>query len=127
MDNYGGSDLVACPECEVLIPRNVERCPSCGKDFRSPERRKDVIDNAEQTGTPYSWADHRTCVKCGGVLEEGYLDDQFSKNAYIDLMWTSGDPADGELGESIDRRHFYVTALRCTRCGNLELKAVTKP
>jgi ribosomal protein L40E len=127
MGNYGGSNLVVCPGCRALVPQTAEKCPGCGMNFRALKGMEDESRPPDRTGTPYSWADHRTCMKCGGVLEEGFLDDQFSNNAYLDLMWTSGDPEDEERGSSIDRRQFYVSALRCTRCGNLEFTALDKP
>jgi predicted nucleic acid-binding Zn ribbon protein len=124
MGDYSDTSLIPCPKCGTPIPQDAEKCPDCGKDFRSRDGTEDGMEGAGKAGSSYSGADHRTCVKCGGVLEKGFLDDQFSKNVYLDLMWTSGDPEDGE---SIDRRNFYVTAFRCARCGNLEFKAITKP
>jgi phage FluMu protein Com len=124
MGNYGGSDLVGCPQCKALIPPSAEKCPDCGKVFQLRTGMEDGLERTGKSGTPYSWADHRTCSKCGGVLEKGFLDDQFSNKAYLDLMWTSGDPEENPPDEHIDRRQFFVTALRCTRCGSLELKAL---
>jgi hypothetical protein len=126
MGKYGGTDLFECPDCRAMIPRTAEKCPGCGKVFQPPAREDEGLDFPEATGMHVSWADHTTCAKCGGVLEKGFLDDQLSDKAYLDLMWTSGGPED-ETHTPEERRHFYVTAVRCTRCGNLELKALDRP
>ncbi|MBN1439351.1 MAG: hypothetical protein JW929_08085 [Anaerolineales bacterium] len=120
MGNYGGSDVGACPACGAFLPVDAEKCPACGKVFREMEERED-----ETEGADFSWADHRTCQRCGGVLERGFLEDQSAKNDVLDLSWAAGDPDEaGRAG--FTRKRFSVTALRCTRCGNLELKALDR-
>jgi ribosomal protein L37E len=72
------------------------------------------------TETPW----HRTCLRCGGEMEEGFvLDEGQSGNRFG--HWVSGPPEKSVwTGVKLrGRRKLPLTAHRCTRCGAVDLYA----
>jgi hypothetical protein len=67
---------------------------------------------------------HRTCLRCGGELEEGFLLDE-THGTYKTTRWVEGAPERSvwtglKLGK---RRTLPLTVYRCTGCGALDLYA----
>jgi hypothetical protein len=67
---------------------------------------------------------HRTCLRCGGEMEEGYLLDH-SDSGHKTTQWVEGVPQKSvwtglRLG---GRRKLLLSAYRCVRCGALDLYA----
>ena len=64
-----------------------------------------------------------TCARCGGSMSEGFLLDQ--TQAYAVSQWVEGAPI-RSLWTGLKlkgKRVVPVLALRCERCGALELRA----
>jgi hypothetical protein len=64
------------------------------------------------------------CAACGGSCEDGFLLDQ-KEGGYVPGMWIEGQPEwsfwrGTKIGE---RRQYRLQALRCTKCGKVELFA----
>jgi hypothetical protein len=68
---------------------------------------------------------HRTCLRCGGEMEEGFLLDE-THGAYRNTRWVEG-TAEKSVWTGVKlkrgRRKLAVQASRCTRCGALDLYA----
>ncbi|KXK03429.1 MAG: hypothetical protein UZ17_ACD001001238 [Acidobacteria bacterium OLB17] len=70
------------------------------------------------------------CVKCAGEMVRGFIAD-YSERSYFLAKWAEGEPVNptflgitGTNVEMLDRPTKDVRALRCSRCGFLELYAV---
>lgn len=70
-------------------------------------------------------SDTKTCSKCGGVMEEGFVPD-FSNNYALQACWMPGKAEKSfwmgikNLGE---KPRFPVLVYRCQNCGFLEAYA----
>ena len=62
-----------------------------------------------------------TCVKCGGLMEMGFMLDK-RRHARQVALWYEGVPTANLLDIS-ERRKIVILAYRCTNCGYLELWA----
>jgi len=73
-----------------------------------------------------SW--YRTCLRCGGEMEEGFLLDE-TYGGYRALRWVAG-PAEKSVWTGVkltkDRPKLPVSAQRCTRCGAVDLYALER-
>ncbi len=67
------------------------------------------------------------CARCGGSLSEGFLLDQ--TQAYTVTQWVEGAPVKSPwTGIKLKgRKVLPVLALRCERCGALDLRAPAAP
>lgn len=67
---------------------------------------------------------HRTCLRCGGELEEGYLLEQ-TESGYRPTNWVSGAPRKSAwVGLKLrGQRKLPLSAHRCVRCGAVDLYA----
>ena len=66
----------------------------------------------------------RTCSKCAGELEEGYVLDQGYAPRKLVSSWVRGAPRLGFLGLGLAvEASKRIVAWRCTRCGLLEMYA----
>lgn len=68
-----------------------------------------------------------TCQKCDGKLADGFLLDA-TRAGNIQALWVEGEVREGKLlgmstGVDVSGTKIGVTALRCTKCGYLELYA----
>jgi hypothetical protein len=63
-----------------------------------------------------------TCLRCGGVLEDGFLLDR-AQGANLTATWIAGEPEKSFWSglQLKGRATFRVTAYRCMQCGRLEL------
>jgi hypothetical protein len=63
-----------------------------------------------------------TCLRCGGALEEGFIEDSGQK-ARGRARWIAGPIEHGLLGGTkvLGKERLDITAHRCTQCGRLEL------
>jgi len=67
---------------------------------------------------------HRTCLRCGGELEEGFLLDE-TQGGYSTTQWVEG-PPDKSVWMGLKlrrRRRLPLQAYRCVGCGALDLYA----
>jgi hypothetical protein len=62
------------------------------------------------------------CLRCGGALEEGFIDDA-GEGARGRARWIPGPIEHGPLGgtKRMGKPRLDITAYRCTQCGRLEL------
>jgi len=67
----------------------------------------------------------RSCVACGGAVEEGFLLDRRRGLQAGAQEWFEGEPVRSWLGEIRvrGRRRAKVVATRCRKCGHLALWA----
>jgi ribosomal protein L37E len=67
---------------------------------------------------------HRTCLRCGGEMEEGFVLDE-THGAYRLSRWVAGPPQKSAwTGVKLrGRRKLPLTAHRCLRCGAVDLYA----
>lgn len=68
----------------------------------------------------------RTCSRCDGALEPGFIEDKGERGAIgssVVLAWISGAPQKGAFGGAkvLGKQRRDVTAYRCIRCGHLDL------
>ncbi|MDX1420931.1 MAG: PF20097 family protein [Rubricoccaceae bacterium] len=69
---------------------------------------------------------HRTCIRCGGEMEEGYLLDE-THGGYRTTRWVEG-AAEKSIWTGLKtkgRRKLPLTAYRCVQCGAVDLYAPT--
>jgi hypothetical protein len=68
---------------------------------------------------------HRTCLRCGGEMEEGFLLDE-TQGSYRVVRWVEG-PAEKSAWTGVKvkrgKRKLPLSATRCTRCGAVDLYA----
>ena len=105
--------MLNCPECQEPLPPNASFCTSCGAHVAG------AVTGATRRLDPSA---ARRCAKCGGLLEAGFIPDEFRNHSEISV-WVRGapmrDPATGEL--DLGGAHMWqVVTLRCTGCGYLE-------
>ena len=64
----------------------------------------------------------KSCPKCGGLMEQGFLLEQRDGNMKDATEWVEGAPEKGWFGSVKVRRkrQLAVETHRCTRCGYLE-------
>jgi hypothetical protein len=67
----------------------------------------------------------RTCGACGGGSEEGFLLDRRQALEAVSQQWIEGEPVRSFFAgvKWRGRRRARVVALRCRKCGRLELWA----
>jgi hypothetical protein len=67
---------------------------------------------------------HRTCLRCGGEMEEGYVLDE-THGALRTARWVDGPPKKSPwTGLKVrGRRKLPLAAYRCTGCGAVDLYA----
>lgn len=70
----------------------------------------------------------KECVRCGGVMEQGFLMDRGTHSVARVAQWVEGEPEMGFwFGLNTKGREAYpVTSRRCTRCGWLEMYALSE-
>jgi hypothetical protein len=73
---------------------------------------------------PHATPSKLSCLRCGGVLELGYVIEKTS--SYGDTeSWVEGEPESNWLGKKLDgRRVLPVTSHRCVECGQLAFFAM---
>ncbi|HEX8692403.1 MAG TPA: hypothetical protein VF746_08300 [Longimicrobium sp.] len=66
-----------------------------------------------------------TCVKCGTPMDFGFLLDRGESNTRLTLEWVEGQPEKSFWAglKLKGRRRIPVAAVRCQRCGYVELYA----
>ena len=81
---------------------------------------RDAVGMTDPTPPPPS-----SCPNCGSAdVETGYLVD-VTKSGRVDLQWSAGTVHEAFLvGSRRAQEAREVVALRCTRCGRLELFAL---
>ena len=67
---------------------------------------------------------HRTCIRCGGEMEEGYLLES-TDSGHKTTEWVAGEPEPSVwVGlKTKGRRKIRVSAFRCQQCGALDMYA----
>ena len=72
-----------------------------------------------------------TCVKCSGPLAPGFIAERTQGVTHYVAKWVAGEPEQAEIfgirGANVDvagRWQFGVRAMRCEKCGFLELYAL---
>jgi hypothetical protein len=69
----------------------------------------------------------KSCTKCNGSMEEGFIPDLGDKSVLQTSDWYEGLPERprwfGRLKTS-GKRRFLVRSYRCTRCGYIESYAI---
>ncbi|HEX9800780.1 MAG TPA: hypothetical protein VGC00_11500 [Thermoanaerobaculia bacterium] len=67
----------------------------------------------------------RPCGACGSTLEEGFLLDRRQSLEAFSQLWIEGEPERSWLAgvKWRGRRRAEVVAMRCRKCGRLELWA----
>ena len=75
-----------------------------------------------EASDPAAW--HRTCLRCGGELEEGFLLDR-TDSGYRQGEWVDGLPEKSVwTGLKLKgRRKIPLTTYRCVACGRLDFFA----
>lgn len=71
-----------------------------------------------------------SCGKCGGQMSKGFIADR-SQVSFLKGFWVEGEPINasflglkGEDLEVCNRNKFVLRALRCDKCGFVEIYAV---
>ena len=66
-------------------------------------------------------ADDLKCLRCGGVMEEGFLP-EFTGHGSCETPWVEGRPQRSFWSglKVNDRRRLKTFTYRCTQCGRLE-------
>ena len=62
------------------------------------------------------------CIRCEGLMEEGFILDRGHYNAKMVNTWVEGEPVKSFWSgiKTSDRQRFEVKTFRCTECGYLE-------
>ena len=67
-------------------------------------------------------SESKTCVGCGGEMEEGFIFDRGHLNYPAEQQWVEGEPERSFWSgfETGGKRLFKIMTYRCERCGRLE-------
>ena len=62
------------------------------------------------------------CIRCAGLMEEGFILDRGHYNAKMVNTWVEGEPVKSFWSgiKTNDRQCFEVRTFRCPQCGYLE-------
>lgn len=62
------------------------------------------------------------CIRCEGVMEEGFILDHGHYNAKMVNTWVEGEPVKSFWSgiKTSDKQRFAIKTFRCTECGYLE-------
>jgi hypothetical protein len=131
----------ACPTCGETVDAGFEVCWSCGTSIEGVEDPSfniaddtghadesqiiRYVDDDEEEPTPKPAIDRRTCARCHGPMETGFVADfQTGAGAMTPSQWIAGTPEPSFwTGTWTGDRRFPIRAFRCTQCGLLEFWA----